>query len=451
MGRSLRFWIDVWSSIWTLALPLILFYLWLRGRKDAVYRSAIHERFGFYPRSRPGAVWIHAVSLGELRSAVPLIQALLAQGDRVITTHFTPAGRREAERFFAQEIAAGTLQVVWVPLETGWAYRGFIRAFRPRCGLVMEIEIWPQMIASARAARVPLLMCNAQYPSKSFARDSARLPIRQALMRGFSGAIVKSELQRDRFAAIGVGNIAVTGELRFDQPVPAALVAAGQAARRWIGAGERRVITIASTVEGEDPIYLQAIEALRASHDRRELPPPLIVYVPRRPERFDEVAGTLIAAGLRVLRRSSLGQIFDPQTWGASPAMAPDVLFGDSLGEMYGYLAMADQVIVGGGFMPCGAHNISEALVLGRPVLCGPEVHTIEYPFVEAESAGVVLAVADADDLARALVEGFRPEPKAIEAFLRSHCGATQRTLAALPGLLDRSARPTDHLGRRRD
>ena len=162
MGRSLRFWIDVWSSIWTLALPLILFYLWLRGRKDAVYRSAIHERFGFYPRSRPGAVWIHAVSLGELRSAVPLIQALLAQGDRVITTHFTPAGRREAERFFAQEIAAGTLQVVWVPLETGWAYRGFIRAFRPRCGLVMEIEIWPQMIASARAARVPLLICNAQ-------------------------------------------------------------------------------------------------------------------------------------------------------------------------------------------------------------------------------------------------------------------------------------------------
>ncbi len=450
MSRSLRFWIGVWSSIWTLALPLILFYLWLRGRKDAVYRSAIHERFGFYPRSRPGAVWIHAVSLGELRSAVPLIWALLAQGDRVITTHFTPAGRREAERVFGHEIAAGRLQVVWVPLETGWAYRGFIRAFRPRCGLVMEIEIWPQMIASARAAGVPLLMCNAQYPSKSFARDSARLPIRQALMRGFSGAIVKSELQRHRFAAVGVANIAVTGELRFDQPVPAALVAAGQAARRWIGAGQRRVITIASTVEGEDPLYLQAIQALRASHDRRGLPPPLFVYVPRRPERFEAVAGILIAAGLRVLRRSSLGPIFDPQTWGAPPVMDPDVLFGDSLGEMYGYLAMADQVIVGGGFMPCGAHNISEALVLGRPVLCGPEVHTIEYPFVEAQAAGVALAVADADVLTRALVEGFRPERKAIESFLRSHCGATQRTLAALPDLLDRSALPTDHLGRPR-
>lgn len=440
MTRSLRLWIAVWSTLWTLALPLILAYLWLRGHKDPVYRSAIHERFGYYPHSLPGAVWIHAVSLGELRSAVPLIQGLLAQGDRVITSHFTPAGRSEAERVFAAEIQAGRLQVVWVPLETAWAYRGFIRAFRPRCALVMEIEIWPQMIASARAFRVPLFMCNAQYPSKSLVRDSSRLPIRQALMRGFAGALVKSDLQRDRFAAVGVRNIAVTGELRFEQPVPPALVAAGLAGRRWIGAEQRRVITIASAVEGEDPIYLQAIQALRAHHQGRGLPLPLIVYVPRRPERFDQVASTLVANGLQLLRRSSLGPVFEPEIWGPSPSTCPDVLLGDSLGEMYGYLAMADQVIVGGGFMPCGAHNISEALVLGRPVLCGPEVHTIEYPFVEAQAAGVALAVADAAELAQALVEGFRPEAKAIEDFLHCHAGATQRTLAALPLLLERAA-----------
>lgn len=442
MSRSLRLWIALWSALWTLALPLLLLYLLLRGRRAPVYRSALAERFGWHRPWPSGAVWVHAVSLGELRSAVPLIQALLRRGDRVVTTHFTPAGRGEAERVFAAEIAAGNLRAVWVPLETGWAYRGFLRAFRPAFGLVMEIEIWPQMIASARAARVPLLMCNAQYPSRSLARDSARLPIRQALMRGFAGALVKSELQRQRFASIGLVNIAVTGELRFEQPVPVPLVAAGKVARRWLGAHDRHVICIASAVEGEDSIYVQAIQALRAHALARGEAPPLVVYVPRRPERFDAVAITLADAGLRVLRRSSLGEGLEPQHWGDAPSQVPDVLLGDSLGEMYAYLAMADHVVVGGGFSPGGAHNISEALVLGKPVLTGPDVHTIEYPFLEAQAAGVALSVPDGAALAQALLAGFRPTPEAIGDFLRDHVGATKRTLQALPQLLSRSAAP---------
>jgi 3-deoxy-D-manno-octulosonic-acid transferase len=443
MSRSLRLWIALWSALWTAALPLLLLYLLWRSRRAPVYRSDLLERFGWHRRWPPGAVWVHAVSLGELRSAVPLIQGLLAQGERVVTTHFTPAGRGEAERVFAAEIAAGRLRAVWVPLETAWAYRGFLRAFRPAYGLVMEIEIWPQMIASCRAARVPLLMCNAQYPARSLARDARRLPIRQALMRSFAGALVKSELQRQRFASIGLANIAVTGELRFDQPVPAELVAAGMAARRWLGAQDRPVICIASAVEGEDPIYLLAIQALRAhALDRREVPP-LVVYVPRRPERFDAVAALLEATGLRLLRRSRLGQVLKPQHWGAPPPVPPpDLLLGDSLGEMYAYLAMADQVVVGGGFTPGGAHNISEALVLGKPVLTGPDVHTIEYPFLEAEAAGVARSVPDGAALAQALLAGFSPTPAAIAAFLRDHAGATQRTLQALPELLSRSAAP---------
>jgi 3-deoxy-D-manno-octulosonic-acid transferase len=343
---------------------------------------------------------------------------------------------------FSADIASGRLRAVWVPLETGWAYRRFLRAFRPSYGLVMEIEIWPQMIASARSARVPLLMCNAQYPSRSLARDQSRLPIRQALMRGFSGAIVKSELQRQRFSSIGLTNLAVTGELRFEQPVPTELLAAGVAARRWLGAASRWVLTIASAVEGEDQLYLELILQLQASQRQRGLEPPLVVYVPRRPERFGLVAATLADAGLKVLRRSSLGESFDPHHWGTAPHPAPEVLLGDSLGEMYAYLAMADQVIVGGGFTLAGAHNISEALVLGKPVLTGPYVHTIEYPFLEAEAAGVARSVPDGPALSRALLEGFSPTTAAIAAFLRDHAGATQRTLDALPELLSRSAAP---------
>jgi 3-deoxy-D-manno-octulosonic-acid transferase len=285
-------------------------------------------------------------------------------------------------------------------------------------------------------------MCNAQYPSRSLARDSARLPIRQALMRGFAGALVKSERQRQRFASIGLTNIAVTGELRFEQPVPPQLVAAGWEARCWLGAEHRWVITIASAVEGEDPIYVQLIRNLQACQRQQGLEPPLVVYVPRRPERFGLVAATLEEAGLQVLRRSSLGEGFDPQRWAGPPRTTPEVVLGDSLGEMYAYLAMADQVVVGGGFSQAGAHNISEALVLGKPVLTGPHVHTIEYPFMEAEAAGVALSVPDGAALAQALVEGFRPAPEAITAFLQAHGGATRRTLAALPELLSRSAGP---------
>jgi 3-deoxy-D-manno-octulosonic-acid transferase len=431
----LRVFLMIWSALWTLGVPAILIYLARRGRKDPGYRAHLSERFGRYRDPLPGAVWVHAVSLGELRSAVPLIRALLDRGERVVTTHITPAGRREAETVFAADRAAGRLRAVWVPLETGWAYGGFFRAFRPAYGLVMEIEIWPRMVAASARAGVALFMCNAQYPALSLARDSRGLRLRQRVMRGFAGAMVKSDLQARRFASVGVRNIVVTGETRFDQPVPPHLVAAGRAARDWIGARERRVVTIASAIEGEDGVYIHAIRALQADHRARGLPAPLVVYVPRRPERFDEVAQTLSDEGFAVLRRSRLWSALDPATWG--PALpVPEILLGDSLGEMYAYLAMADQVIVGGGFNPKGAHNISEALVLGRPVLTGPHIWTIEFPFAEARAAGVAISVPDAPALAAALVDGFDPDPEAIAAFVAGMRGGAARTLAALPTLL---------------
>lgn len=426
----MRLWLflRVWSVLWHLGLPLVLGYLWWRGRKDALYAQHLGERFGRYPDKLAGAVWVHAVSLGEMRSAVPLVRALLDRGDRVVTTHFTPAGRREAARVFAADIAAGRMAVVWVPFETSWAYAGFFRAFRPVAGLVMEIEIWPRMIFAARGAGVPLYMCNAQYPTKSMARD-ASVPLRHDLMRGFAGAFVKSELQAGRFASVGVQNIRVTGELRFDQPIPPDLIAAGAALRTWLGGRDRRVITVASAVEGEDAVYVAAIAALLTQDRVSQRRPALIVYVPRKPERFDDVAMLLAAEGFVVGRRS---QLLDASLAPLGDAPAINVLLGDSLGEMYAYLAMADSVIVGGGFTPKGAHNIIEPLALRKPVIVGPVIHTIEYPAVEAIAAGICWKVATPDDLREVLLAGTAPDRTAIEAFFMAHSGATQRTLAAL-------------------
>jgi 3-deoxy-D-manno-octulosonic-acid transferase len=180
---------------------------------------------------------------------VPLVRAFLDRGQPVVCTHFTPAGRDEAARVFAAEIAAGRLASVWVPFETGPAFRRFFAAFRPAFGLVMEVEIWPRMIMAARAAGVPLFLCNAQYPLRSFTRDQRRTGLRAEVMRGLAGAFVKSGLQAGRFAAAGVGNIHVTGETRFDQPLPPAAPARAAEARRAWGLERRAVITIASAVE----------------------------------------------------------------------------------------------------------------------------------------------------------------------------------------------------------
>lgn len=414
----------LWSLLWHVGLPVVLFYLWRRGRKDPLYARHLPERFGRHRHGLPGAIWVHAVSLGEMRSAVPLIRALLDQGQSVVTTHFTPAGRREAERVFAADIAAGRLQVVWVPVETSWAYAGFFRAFRPKLGLVMEIEIWPRMIFASRKAGVPLFMCNAQYPADSMARDG-RFGIRPGLMRGFAGALVKSDLQARRFASVGVANIMVTGELRFDQPIPGDQLAAAARLRPTLS-GARRVIAFTSVTEAEEALFLAATEAILARPD-----PPLIVFIPRAPERFDTVAQALTERGIRLLRRSQ-ALSSDLTLRAAAPV---DVLLGDSLGEMYFYLALADRAVVGGGFQPKGSHNIIEPLALKRPVIVGPQIQTIEYPAVEAISAGVCLQTS-AERMVADVLDWPDPDPEAMSRFTAAHSGATERTLVALAPLL---------------
>lgn len=427
-GRLLH---AVYRLLWGAVLPAALGYFLLRSRRDPAYRRHLGERLGAVPAGTPrGAVWVHAVSLGEMRSAVPLVRALLDRGERVITSHLTPAGRRAAETAFGPEIAAGQMAVRYLPLDVGWIWRRALRAVRPRLILSLEIEVWPVMIAEAARAGIPLWLVNSQYPERSLARD---LPLAR---RGahpvaqVTGVLAKSDGQAERFRALGAPRVVVCGELRFDQPVPPRLLQAAAALRPTLGG--RPVVTLASVVAGEDAVYLQAIRAARAAL----VPPPLFVHVPRAPERFGPTADLLRGAGLRVLRRS---KVLDADLHCAAPeALAQaDILLGDSMGEMYFYLALGDLAIVGGGFVAKGAHNVIEPLALRRPVLVGPQVWTIEYPGREAVAAGVVQICPDSEALAGALIAALSGPEAAeagarAEAFLARHSGATARVLAAL-------------------
>ncbi len=413
----------LYHLLWLPLTPLVLFYLWHRSRRDPAYGAHLGERFGSYPRLPQNPIWIHAVSLGEMRSAVPLVHALLERGESLVLTHLTPAGRREAHKVFAQEIAAGTVASVWAPLDMFWTYGRFFRACRPKLGLTMEIEIWPVMVMASRTKGVPLYMCNAQYPDKSIARDSRGLRLRQRIMGNFAGAFVKSQLQADRFAAVGVPNIHITGELRFDQPIPPRLLEAAAAVAPKLG--KRPVVTIASAIEGEDALFIDAIKQVLATQ-----PDTLFIYVPRAPERFDEVAGMLTGAGLRLARRSVH---FAADLSATTPLPeTTQILLGDSMGEMYFYLALAGRVVVGGGFHLKGAHNVIEPLALQKPVVTGPYIHTIEYPFKEAEAAGVAQSVPDAAALARTLTGPDWTTPEAMQTFFAAHAGATQKTVQAI-------------------
>ncbi len=436
-GIGLRLLLGFYALLWYPALPLVLLHFWRRGRHDPAYRRHWAERFGA-AAGPSDAVWVHAVSLGELRSAIPLIRALLEGGASVVTTHLTPAGRRAAEDTFGPEMAAGRFCARYMPVDMGWAWAALLRRQRPRLLIALEIEIWPGMIAACRRAGVPLVLANSQLPQKSF-RKQRRL----ARLFGHPVSLVplvlaKSALQAERFRALGAPRVEVAGELRFDLPVPPEQLAAAAALRSALGA--RPVITLASVVAGEEATCLAAFRALQAAGRA-----PLLVWVPRAPERFGPTGDWLAAQGVIVLRRS---EALDDRL-GLNPGVRLDdaqVLLGDSFGEMYFYLGLADAAVVGGGFVPKGAHNVIEPLALGLPVLVGPHVWTIEYPGREAMAAGMVTRCADAGALAASL-DRLLADPGAdaarrgrARAFLAEHGGATARTMTALAPLL--AARP---------
>lgn len=435
-----------YQVLWIFLLPAILLYLRMRGRKDDLYWKHLGERFGHYSCDLPQSpIWIHAVSIGELRSSTALIHIALKRGHRVLVTTFTPTGRRETERQFAAAIAERQLAVIWVPFDMGWCHRRLIKACQPRICLPLEVEIWPAMIITMRKANVPLYLCNAQYARRSVARDSRGLRIRQKVIARCAGAFVKSGLQKERFAAIGVPNILVTGELRFDQEVPTDLTTAAVALREAMPDPERQIVAIASGVENEEDVYLEMILELRKWAQKNGRTAPLIVYVPRAPERFAQVGNNLEKAGLKVCRRSREfaacreGLRSIPKNWSSDI----DVFLGDSLGEMYFYLTLSDKVIVGGGFSARGAHNIIEPLAVAKPVFVGPYTWTIEFPFFEAETAGFAQSYATPNHMIAALLEGESETSESLAGFMDEHRGASERTLRGIDAVIGASDSPS--------
>ena len=416
----------LWDVAWHLGLPLVLLYLWHRGRKEPLYRQHMGERFGGGVVVPEGAIWIHGVSLGEMRAARPLVDALLKRGEQVLITNITAAGRAETLKLFADAIERGQLHVRWCSAEYAWAIRRFLGKHKPRFGMIMEIELWPRLIATCHANGLPLVQAQAQYPDKSFARDTKGLQVRSHVVRAFDLIMAKSERHAERFRQLGAQNVQVMGELRFEQPIPPAHLQAAKNLRAQI-APERPVFCLASTAPDEDALLIPVLRNLLDAAEQAGNQRPFIVYVPRHPKDFAVTGERLQAAGLNMLQRSTdLDETLSPK------APLPDDLdglFGDSLGEINFYFALSDRVFIGDSFNDEGSHNIIEPLSLGKPVVVGPSIWGIEYPALEALEAGVLAKLETPDQL----FDHWNSETGAtggqIRDFLAQHGGATQKAL----------------------
>lgn len=415
----------LYSFAWWLALPLVLGRLWWRGRKEPGYRRHMAERFSFYPaRPRQDVLWVHAVSVGETRAAEPLVDALLREYPRhaILLTHMTPTGRATGKSLFEKH--GDRLLQCYLPYDTGFMAGRFLKHFRPRICILMETEVWPNLIAQCVKHKVPVALVNARLSERSLAKAQRLSALMGAAARGFSCVAAQTEADAERLRRFGAPNVSVTGSIKFDVTPPEQALATGAQLRAMMGS--RPVLLCASTRDGEEDLILDAL-------DESGLDRALLVIVPRHPQRFGEVASKAAARGLAVQRRSTLNAPLQDDV---------RVLLGDSMGEMFAYYTACDLAFIGGSLLPLGGQNLIEACAVGKPVLVGP--HTFNFSVVseEAIAAGAALRVETASDMFR--VAGCLLADDAARtrmgddalAFARQHRGATERTLALLKPLV---------------
>ena len=400
------------------AMPLVLLRLAWRARRQRGYLQHVTERFGFHgaaPAVQP-CLWVHAVSVGETRAAEPLIRALQARYPqlRILLTHMTPTGRETGESVFGGEVTRA-----YLPYDLPGAVARFLDHFRPVAGVLMETEVWPNLLHAAARRDIPMYLVNARLSARSLAGYRRTGALAREALAAFTAIAAQSAADAARLQTLGAVRVTVTGNLKFDLAPSAEQLEQGRAWRAAMA--PRPVALVASTREGEEALLLDAV--LRAGAGDV-----LWVIVPRHPQRFDSVAALIAARGLRLQRRSA----------GLSIAGDTQVLLGDSMGEMAAYYALSDVVLMGGSFLDFGAHNLIEPCAAAKPVIVGPSTYNFVDAADAAYAAGAALRVETMDAAIVQTLQLLADAPRRVRmgaagvAFAAAHRGATQRVVALI-------------------
>jgi len=406
------------------AQPFLRRKLKRRGAAEPGYLHAIDERFGAYDSDAiPGALWIHAVSLGETRAAAVLLERLrqLQPDVRVLLTHGTATGRSEGERL----LRPGDMQA-WLPWDTPQAVRRFLEHFHPSMGVLMETEVWPNLLAAAKARDIPVALANARLNDKSLASAMRLAGLSRATYALLSAVWAQTEGDAQRLAQAGATVKGVFGNLKFDAAPDASQL---ERARQWRAPIGRPVVMFASSREGEEAEFFAVLKANPALAQQVQW-----LVVPRHPQRFGEVAGMARDGGMSVSRRSA---------WAGQP-QAADVWIGDSLGEMAFYYGLSDVALLGGSFAPLGGQNLIEAAACGCPVVMGPHTFNFAEAAQLAQEAGAAFRVESMEEGVRSAVALAGDASRraaavsAATAFAAAHQGAAEKTARAVLALLTR-------------
>lgn len=404
-----------YTALLWLLLPYVFFHLWWRARKQPEYLEHIGERFGRYTvRPDKPVIWLHTVSVGETRAAATLVQRLREHypDHQLLLTHTTPTGRAASEQLYGDEVIR-----VYLPYDYPFAVQSFLRHFQPCVGVLLETEVWFNLIYQSYAMQIPLLLLNARLSDKSAARY-ARFPrLTYQGLHELHLIAAQTDDDAQRLAGLSGRAVPTMGNLKFDIAPPKAMLDLGAALRTQFGT-QRPVFLAASTREGEEAMLLEALR-------RADVENLLVVIVPRHPQRFDEVATLIERHGLRMQRRS------------ANEAIAADtqVVLGDSMGELFAYYAACDLAFVGGSLLAFGGQNLIEACAVGKPVLIGPHTYNFAQATEQAVASGAAMQVKHADDLVHQLnillQDAARLEQmgQAGMQFVSDNQGATGRAL----------------------
>ncbi|MCC8998344.1 MAG: lipid IV(A) 3-deoxy-D-manno-octulosonic acid transferase [Candidatus Contendobacter sp.] len=416
-GAGERWLRRIYTGLLYLMLPLALLRLYWRGYRDPGHRQRWRERLGFVPQSPTGGLWLHAVSVGETRAALPLIRALQARyPDRpLLVTTTTLTGSRQVREALGEQV-----HHVYAPYDLPGAVARFLRNTQPRLAVIMETELWPNLLRQCAVAGIPTVIANARLSERS-ARGYARIRgLTGSMLRDITLIAAQAEADAERFRALGAPRVQVTGNLKYDLSLPATLPEQGRALRRDVLGENRPVWIAASTHAGEDEPILDAFAILRIGW-----PELLLILTPRHPERFDRVAALCRQRGFPTVRRSE------------QRPCAPDsaVFLGDSMGELLQFYAAADLAFVGGSLVATGGHNVLEPALLGLPVLFGPHMFNFTEAGERLLEAEAAWQIANAAELAVA-VERLLTDPERRQAAGQRGRAVVKRHRGALAALL---------------
>ena len=420
----------LYSLLFTLFLPLIFVRLAWRSLSAPDYRRGWSQRLGlkqpWQRDTRQPVIWFHAVSMGETAAASSLISQTLAafSNHKILVTNMTPTGAAQVRRQFAEAMAQGRVVQQYLPYDLPWVINGFLKRVNPDLLVIVETELWPNLLFYCQRRQIPVALANGRMNPKSAARYLKFDQIRSDMMSALSGLAVQSEADAEQFQRLGIPSekIRITGNLKFDKDLPKEQIEAG---KQWREQIQRPVFLAASTNDGEETPILAAYQQLRKS-----IPDLLLVLVPRHPERFPVVENML--SEYRFITRSSNAEV-TPET---------QILLGDTLGEMMYFYAMADAAFVGASLVPNGGHNPIEPAALGVPTVMGPHVFKCADLCRQLTSSGGLTLVNEGQELADVLKPWLinLREAKRIgikgQQVVEENRGSTQRQLELLKELV---------------